>query len=209
MPTPPGGPLSPELLDAAVELMGRSGRGATLRVTGRSMEPTLLDGQTVALELAPRALARGDLLVFRQAGYLVVHRCLGARRGPGGARELRTRGDGVPGLDPAVTLDRVLGRVVAVEGRAGWLSVRGRAARVYATAVAWHDRLWALAIHAGHRGDALLARIGLAPRIAALAAACDHALLCTAHRMLHARVHRPAPAPGAAGDAPGSAATML
>jgi len=72
--------LSAELLDAAVELMGRSGRGGTVRVRGRSMLPTLVEGQILAVEFNPDRLAHGDMLIFRQAGHLVVHRLLGRAR---------------------------------------------------------------------------------------------------------------------------------
>ena len=45
--------LTVELLDAAVDLMGRQGRGGTLRVRGVSMIPTLIGRQLVAVEFAP------------------------------------------------------------------------------------------------------------------------------------------------------------
>jgi phage repressor protein C with HTH and peptisase S24 domain len=78
------GQLSGEFLDAAVDLMGRAGRGGTVRVRGRSMVPTLTEGQLLAIEFSPDRLSRGDMLVYRQEGLLMVHRLLGHARTPDG-----------------------------------------------------------------------------------------------------------------------------
>ncbi|HKQ62516.1 MAG TPA: S24/S26 family peptidase, partial [Candidatus Polarisedimenticolaceae bacterium] len=127
MSAPPGRGV--ELLDAAVELLGRAGRRGTVRVQGQSMTPTLASGQTLGVEFAPEALRRGDLLLFRQQDYLVVHRLLGPASFPDGRRCWRTRGDGMLALDPPVDPARVVGRVVAVQLGEEWRSLEGRWAR--------------------------------------------------------------------------------
>ena len=49
-------------------------------VTGSSMEPTLRDGDGVAVVRAAREeLRRGDLMVFERAGEVTVHRFLGGK----------------------------------------------------------------------------------------------------------------------------------
>lgn len=203
------GKLTAKLLDAAVELMGRSGRGGAVRVQGRSMVPTLVPGQLLAVEFSPPRLRRGDLLLFRQQDYLVVHRLLGPGRLPGGGRCLKTRGDGVPVLDPPVDGARVVGRVTAVEQAGGtWVSLAGAGPRAYAACLAAHDRLWALAVALGERCDSALKRLRLRTPFRWWAEALDRRLLAWAHGTLFHRLHRPTPRPpeaGAAGTAAGSA----
>lgn len=197
-PGPP--PLSPELLDAAVELMGRSGRGGTVRVQGRSMEPTLREGQLLDVDFAPGPVACGDLLLFRKDDHLVVHRLLGRARFADGRPCLRTRGDGAPVLDPPVDRGHVVGRVVAVEDASGrWRSVRGRTAQGYARCLAWHDLLWSVAGTLARLGERGLGRLGLGHHLplARAVAAIDRGLLVLAHRALFPRLHTVVAAPQA------------
>ena len=187
--------LPVELLDAAVEMLGRAGGHGRVRVQGASMMPTLEAGQTLAVEFSPARIGRGDLLVFRQANYLVVHRLLGRTRFPDGRPSLRTRGDGKIGLDPHVAPDRVLGRVTAVQGRDGWWDVRSPAARGYARMVALHDLFWAAVGAVAYLGDRAFRRLRIRTRLRDWAERVDRALLRLAHRALfrlaHSRVRLP------------------
>lgn len=190
--------LPPQLLDAAVQLLGESGRGGSVRVLGTSMKPTLAEGETLAVEFSPASLRRGDLLLFRQADYLVVHRLLGPARFPDGRPCLRTRGDARIALDPPVDPDRVVGRVTAVLRSRSWRSFRGAGARRYALAVAWHDLFWAFAGVVARRADRLPRALGLPGPLHGWTARADRALLRLAHRSLFDLVHRPS------GASPGS-----
>ena len=69
-------PLSNELLDEAVGLLGRNGQRGTLRVQGRSMLPLLREGQEMRVDFERGPWRRGDLLLFRMGRFLVVHRLL-------------------------------------------------------------------------------------------------------------------------------------
>jgi hypothetical protein len=84
-----------------------------LRVSGRSMEPVLLDGDEVEAERIADGDARlGDLVVVDLPGAgLVVHRLLWRSR-----RGLRTRGDGSGLMDPPIAPARFVGRVLGAEG---------------------------------------------------------------------------------------------
>lgn len=75
------------------------------------MWPTLRSGDFVHWETLQRPPRRGDVLVFRGAQALVVHRVISTQ-------PLRLRGDNCLASDPPLTGDAILGRVVAVE-RAG------------------------------------------------------------------------------------------
>ena len=125
-------------------LLSERGR-AIVPIVGEdtSMVPHLSGGDLVAAgppEPAPRP---GDLLVFVQRDYLVVHRYLGAARDPSGRPCLRTRGDGRNELDPAVSHDAVRARVVAIRRAGVWRSLEGVGPAAYARLVAWHDLFWA------------------------------------------------------------------
>jgi hypothetical protein len=189
--------LRGHLLDAAVDLMGRAGRGGTVRVKGASMIPTLREGQLLAIEFSPRSLAVGDLLVYRQGDLLMVHRLLGPARAASGVRALRTRGDGLSRLDPRLDPSRVLGRVIALRTGAadGWRTTRTGRARLYARCVAWHDLFWAAGGFGARKLEALIGRCGVRPPLQRWVAAVDRSLLWGVHRLLFAWAHPSIPAP--------------
>ncbi len=143
MPTAPSQPTA-VLRDQALELMLSERGMATVPVAvgDTSMVPLLRGGDAVlAVPLAapPRP---GDLLLYRQEDYWVVHRCLGPA---GTVHGLRTRGDGRNTLDPRVEPADVRARVSAVRRRGSWRSLEGGPARAFARLMAWHDLSWAAA----------------------------------------------------------------
>jgi hypothetical protein len=150
------------------------------------MLPTLRAGQRVAVDLAPVALERGDLLLFRQVDYLVVHRLLGPASREDGTPQLRTRGDGLAGLDPPVDRRRVRGKVVAIEDDGQWWILEGAGSRVWSLAVALHDLAWAAAGTAAGRIDKLLGAV----RLRSWTASADRVLLALAHRLFFRILHR-------------------
>ena len=119
-------PVAPriEVVGQAFELLGRAGRLGFLPVQGDSMEPVLRDGDLLAVDLDPGRPRIGDLLLFRQNRAVVIHRLLGKCRLSSGKRGWRTRGDGVPYLDPAVDPAEVFGRGVAFRDARGWWEIR-------------------------------------------------------------------------------------
>lgn len=178
----------PEGLDPTLEnvadLLATSGGVFMLAVRGESMLPTIEPGHAVRVRFGPRLPRLGELLVFRQADYLAVHRFLGPARTRSGERCLRTRGDGVSKLDPALLREDVLGSVVAIERADGWRKAVGPGPRGYALALALHDLCWAaLAV--------LAARLGGRP-LQRLVERLDRGLLGLADRLffrlLHARL---------------------
>jgi hypothetical protein len=108
-----------------------------------SMLPHLRGGDAVLAVPVAATPGRGELLLYRQQGYWVVHRCLGEAVTHDGRAGLRTRGDGRNALDPLLSPDDVLARVMALRRGGAWRSLEGRPARVYALLMAWHDLFWA------------------------------------------------------------------
>jgi hypothetical protein len=193
-------PADPRILDAAIELLVDGGATGVFQVLGDSMLPTLAPGAEVRVVAATRPPRFGDLLLFRQADYLAVHRFLGTASDRDGATCFRTRGDGRIGLDPPLYLAGIRGRVVALSRAGGWRSVEGGGARAYAVAVALHDLTWAAA---GVWLARLDARLGGRERGGALhsaAAAFDRALLTVADRLLFRLLHRATARPGVRGE---------
>lgn len=154
----------------------------------RSMEPTLAGGSPFVAAPLSREPRPGDLLVFRQADYLVVHRYLGRARFPDGAPCLRTRGDGRSPFDPPLRRADVLARVVAVRRAGSWLSLGGIRARTFARLIAWHDLAWGAAA-------ALVRPVKLEGLVATL----DRAVLSLAVALGFRLAHAAAPDPEAAG----------
>ncbi len=174
---PGGGSFSP--LDAAMDLLAdRTGR-AVLVVRGDSMRPTLTAGDEVQIDLTPGKLHFGDLLLFRQADYLVVHRYLGSARRPDGTRCLRTRGDGRSLLDPPVDPAAVRGRAVAATRASRWRTLSGAGSRAWAVGVGAHDLLWAA-----------LAFFASFEPLRRIVAAVDRGLLLAADTIAFKIVHR-------------------
>ena len=179
------------LLDEAVELLAESGGIAVVTMEGESMLPTLRPGQRVAVDFSALEPERGDLALFRQQDYHVVHRVLGPASSPAGGGCLRARGDHLPALDPPVAPASVRGTVVAIEQAPGlWWNMRGGGARLYAIAAALHGLFWAGMAVLGGKADAMATRAGGRPRLRELASRCDRAALGVAHRLFFSPCHR-------------------
>jgi len=169
--------------DEAVELLAAAGGVAQITIQGESMLPTLRPDQRVAVDFAALNPRRGDLALFRQHDYHVVHRILGPATRPAGAGCLRARGDHLPGLDPPVAPGAIRGTVVALEAAGeGWWLLDGSGARLYARAVALHGIFWG--------GLAALTARARTPALRGLVSRCDRALLALAHRICFPLCHR-------------------
>ena len=188
--------LDTPLLDAAVSLLGDAGRSGVVRVLGESMRPILPPGSLLHVDFAPAGLRRGDLVLFRHGELLAVHRLLYRTRDREGRPRLRTRGDNVLALDPAVDPERVIGRVVALRRDGIWRDLTRPPARVYATLLALHDFFWTgSSVLAGRTLDRAFRALRLPLSTRGVIVRTDGALLRAADRILFRAMHREAPAP--------------
>ena len=175
------------LRDQALHMLLSSHGSAIVLVTpgDTSMVPHLRGGDAVLAVPLTASPGWGDLVLYRQSDYWVVHRCLGRVVARDGRAGLRTRGDGRNVLDPLLAAEDVLARVTAVRRGGVWRSLEGRKARTYSYLVAGHDLFWATAGVVGRK-------VGLGRAVAAM----DHVSLRLsvplAFPLFHRRIARPA-----------------
>lgn len=94
-----------------------NGKEIGLRVSGKSMHPLIKHGDSIRIEkCAPGALAIGDIITFNKKGIYFTHRVLW-RTKKGNRIGLITKGDNEINIDPPVSANHILGKVVAI-GRA-------------------------------------------------------------------------------------------
>ena len=93
-----------------------NGKEIGLRVSGNSMHPLIKQGDSIRIEkCAPGALAIGDIITFNKKGIYFTHRVLWRIRKGNGIR-LITKGDNEINVDPPVSPNHILGKVVAIHG---------------------------------------------------------------------------------------------
>lgn len=177
---PPG--IASNLGAEAVALLAGSGEETWLPVVGDSMRPLLEDGDRVAVRPGRFRPRLGDLAIFRQADYVVLHRLLGPARGAGEEGPYRARGDGRSRLDPPVVSAAIVARAVAIETRRGCFRLDASGARLYAVAVGLHALAW----------GALAAAVRPA-RAEGAVARLDRTFLSVAHTLFFRLLHRRLP----------------
>lgn len=167
--------MNRDLLEEALRLIAAGRPTAVFPVVGRSMRPTLRDGDEVRVDLRRRRPVPGDLVLFRQGADTVVHRCVGGSDGA-----WRMRGDGRQDLDPPVAAEAILGIAEAIRRDGTWWRLGTTGARAWALAVSRHCRFWAAAMRPFAPGASARRPLGWADRTA----------LRWADRLLFRVVHR-------------------
>ncbi len=148
------------------------GLRATFIAGGRSMLPTIHDGDRLVLEATdPKTLRRGDVILAEYGGSLRAHRII---RLPGeDDRNFVIRGDALLSPDAPLEAHQILGRVIEVdrEGRRRPVSGMLIRARVLLrrSLLSLHRRLpgplQSLAVHVLHRTRGLAANIVMSGEI--------------------------------------------
>lgn len=92
--------------------------GAWYRIVSQSMFPALPEGCRVRLEsYGEKEPLPGHIVAFVGDEDLRVHRVVAVRWGDLGERHIITRGDNMPTPDPPWEYERLIGKVVDVDGR--------------------------------------------------------------------------------------------
>ena len=98
--------------DLAGEVLRSSGT-LRLRVTGWSMLPSVMPGDTLVIErTSGNAVSEGDIVLYGRDRRLFVHRVVA--KGSLNDQTIVTRGDSMPHPDPPVSEQDVLGRVAFI-----------------------------------------------------------------------------------------------
>jgi signal peptidase I len=107
-PAPILGELNALKCELASEVLASSGT-LRLRVTGWSMLPTVMPGDTLVIERIPSgAVSEGDIVLFSRDRRFFVHRVVTKGQAHVG---IVTRGDAMPAPDPPLSQSDLLGRV--------------------------------------------------------------------------------------------------
>ncbi len=174
-----GSESSPDVFsDVSAELLRRGAR-VRFRATGRSMQPTILEGEAITVEpVAPAAVTRGDILLYRWERGVIAHRVIriertqraavtqsSVLRPPSsvlGAQSsvlspqslLILRGDAKASCDAPIQLEQVIGKVIAVERAGRRIDLASRRAKLKRTCRVWASRL----VHRLHLKSLILNR---------------------------------------------------
>jgi signal peptidase I len=101
------------------------------RAPGRSMSPTIRDGEAVVVApVKASEVRRGDIVLYRCERKLIAHRVVCVEKGSSRVRSFILRGDASVTADAAVAAEQILGRVVLVERDGRMISLLGRRAHV-------------------------------------------------------------------------------
>jgi signal peptidase I len=96
--------------ELAAEVLRSSGK-LRLQVTGWSMLPAILPGDTLMIERANgEQISSGDIVLFQRHGRVFAHRVV-SKSGHAEDMQIFTQGDGMAWPDPAVSESQLLGKV--------------------------------------------------------------------------------------------------
>ena len=103
--------MSSDVVDATLDIWGVVGKRSQIRLTGKSMRPLFRAGDLILIQHGSEVFRRGDVIVFRMADQIVVHRLLDIHADQSRSY-LLTKGDSVLRPDPRFSSDQVIGRVI-------------------------------------------------------------------------------------------------
>jgi signal peptidase I len=137
--------------DVSTELL-RSGQGIRFRAPGRSMYPTIKEGETITVQpVAPSVVRRGDIILYRFEGGVIAHRVVRIERKKGDPMTQPStlsphylfilRPDASDICDDPVEPSQVLGKVVSVERNGRIIDLYGRRVKMLRTAHVCASRL--------------------------------------------------------------------
>ena len=102
-------------VDLSTELLSR-GQCIRFRAPGRSMQPTILDGDLITVApVAPTEVKPGDIILYRSAMGVTAHRVQRIERRHTTCPLFTLRGDAPGSPEEPVAAPRLLGKVVRVE----------------------------------------------------------------------------------------------
>ena len=109
----------------------RDGYRVRFRAHGRSMHPTIQEGERITVEpVESSEVKAGDVVLYRAGLGVVAHSVVRRERRSGPIVRFLLRGDSSDCCDDPVAAAQVLGRVVCVEREGRDIDLAGRTAKV-------------------------------------------------------------------------------
>jgi signal peptidase I len=100
-------------LSVISELWSETAEKSIVKVSGISMQPILLDGESIIVDHRVKDLRSGDIGVFDKDGVMIVHRVL-FKKEIGQEITYRTKGDWMFYMDPPIEARNVIGKVASL-----------------------------------------------------------------------------------------------
>jgi signal peptidase I len=102
-------------LKLVIDLL-RHGKSVRFRAPGRSMFPTIREGDAITVTpIAPDSVRRGDIILYRVKCGVVAHRLIRIERNKEGSFRFLFRSDTWGRWDEPVLAEQILGKVVSAE----------------------------------------------------------------------------------------------
>ena len=103
------------MLNLTTQLL-RDGQSVRFRAPGRSMYPTIREGEAITVEpILPSEVKVGDIILYRSDDGVIAHRVTRIERGENDGRRFILRADTWGEYDEPVYADQVMGKVVSTE----------------------------------------------------------------------------------------------
>jgi signal peptidase I len=128
-------------IELSTELL-RQGQRVRFKAPGRSMNPTIKEGETIIIQpAAPSAVRKGDIILYSFENGFIAHRVVRILKRKGDASCFIMRGDASDSSDCPVSAQQVLGKVISVEREGRSIDLYSQRARIWHTAHKWASHL--------------------------------------------------------------------
>ena len=111
-------PLPESVIKSLWISWARIGHQPRMRMMTGSMRPLIQAGDELHIELQPKVIQLGDILIYRHRGQFIAHRLVDIRQSSEGEQFI-LKGDATPRFDAPLPRERIIGRVTYVEGVLG------------------------------------------------------------------------------------------
>jgi signal peptidase I len=134
-------------IEVSTELL-RQGQRVRFKAPGRSMNPTIKEGETIIIQpAAPSSVRKGDIILYRFERGFIAHRVVRILRKKSDTPSFIMQGDASDAFDCPVSAQQVLGKVISVEQGGRSIDLYSIRARIWHTVHKWVSRLKRLIWH--------------------------------------------------------------
>jgi signal peptidase I len=127
-----------KLLSVVSELWSEADKKSVVKVSGISMRPLLLGGESILVDHTARDLKFGDIGVFSKEGMTMVHRVLSKKK-VGGKTIYRTKGDWLLYMDDPFESSAIMGKVAFMTRKGKRFNLNRAGSTLYSRIMAFHS----------------------------------------------------------------------